>query len=195
MENRIKGTEPVRRSPTFSIDLLMKTRSIAILGLSILLCKGVFAQNAAPDSIRPPDGLQLVLVGHASGDQIYVCRPSLGGNSQFGWVFSAPEARLFDETGKEIATHFAGPTWKSTDGSQVKGKVVAQTVPDPDSIPWLLLTAADHEGNGIMSQVASIQRINTKGGKAPAGGCDAQHQGETRRVSYTADYYFYSPAR
>jgi hypothetical protein len=108
---------------------------------------------------------------------------------------SAPDARLFDEGGRQIATHFAGPTWRSTDGSQVKGKVVAQESPDSDAIPWLLLTAIEHSGAGIMSNVDSIQRIDTKGGTAPVTGCDAQHQGEKTRVGYTADYVFYSAVR
>ena len=46
-----------------------------------------------------------------------------------------------------------------------------------------------------MSEVRTIQRLNTKGGRAPTTGCDAQHQGEMARVNYTADYYFYAPAK
>lgn len=159
--------------------------------------QGALAQGgfAVPESIKLPSDQHLLLRAHASGDQIYVCQPSPSGDSQFAWVLSAPDAKLFDDTGKEVATHSAGPTWQSTDGSQVKGKVVAQSVPDPDSIPWLLLTAVDHSGMGIMSDVFSIQRLATKGGKAPAIGCDAQHEGEKRRINYTADYYFYSAAK
>jgi hypothetical protein len=158
---------------------------------------GAFAQGglAVPDNIKPPGDQHLVLRGHASGDQIYICQPSAIGDAKSAWVLSAPDAKLIDDTGNEIAKHYAGPTWQSTDGSQVKGKVVSQTVPDPGSIPWLLLTAVDHSGTGIMSDVGTIQRLNTKGGKAPAAGCDAQHQGEKMRVSYTADYYFYAPAK
>jgi hypothetical protein len=151
--------------------------------------------HTVPDSIKPPSGERLVLHGHASGGQIYVCQPPTSSNSQFAWVLSAPDARLTDDNGKEVAKHFAGPTWQSTDGSQVKGKVVSQTAPDPDSIPWLLLIAIDHNGTGVMSDVRTIQRLNTKGGKAPPTGCDAHHQGEKARVNYIADYYFYAPAK
>jgi len=162
-----------------------------------LFVNGATAQGrpAVPDSINPPEGQQLVLRGHASGDQVYTCQAAAGGNSQLAWVLSGPEAKLTDDAGKEIATHFAGPTWQSTDGSQVKGKMVSQSIPDPSSIPWLLLTAVDHTGSGVMSNVSSIQRLNTKGGKAPAMGCDVQHQGQKTRVSYTANYYFYSPVK
>jgi hypothetical protein len=105
----------------------------------------------------------------------------------------APEAQLLDESGQVIGHHFAGPSWQSTDESKVTGKVAARAdSPDPESIPWLLLTAADHSGNGLMSQVTHIQRLNTKGGKAPATGCDASHLGAETRVPYTADYFFYA---
>jgi hypothetical protein len=158
---------------------------------------GASAQGGpnVPDSIKPPEGERLVLLGHASGDQIYSCQPAANSEGQFAWTLSGPEATLTDDTGKVIAKHFAGPTWQSTDGSQVKGKVVSQTAPDPDSIAWLLLVAVDHSGDGVMSDVRNIQRLNTKGGKAPAAGCDAQHQGDKTRAHYTADYYFYGAAK
>jgi hypothetical protein len=55
----------------------------------------------------------------------------------------------------------------------------------------LLLQAAAHEGNGVMSAVTYIQRLDTKGGLAPATGCDASRLGETARVDYSASYAFY----
>ena len=63
--------------------------------------------------------------------------------------------------------------------------------PDADSIAWLLLVATAHLGEGVLANVTNIQRLNTKGGKAPAGGCDAAHDGQESRVAYTADYFFY----
>jgi hypothetical protein len=44
-----------------------------------------------------------------------------------------------------------------------------------------------------MKNVSSIQRLQTRGGKAPANGCDASHKGEQAGISYTAEYYFYAP--
>jgi hypothetical protein len=75
------------------------------------------------------------------------------------------------------------------------GRAVANATPDPDSIPWLLLTATDHQGDGVMKQVSSIQRLSTKGGKAPATGCDASHKGDKTHVHYTATYRFYAPSQ
>jgi hypothetical protein len=140
---------------------------------------------AVPDNLKPPAGARMVLEAHAAGDQIYTCDGS-------NWVFSRPDARLFDEAGKQIGTHFAGPTWEYTDGSRVMGKAVANATPDPDSIPWLLVEARDHQGDRLMTSVTSIQRLSTSGGKAPAGGCDNQHKGQETRSHYTAIYVFYA---
>jgi hypothetical protein len=123
----------------------------------------------------------------ASGDQIYTC-------DGVKWILSGPDARLSDETGRVAGSHFAGPTWQWSDGSRVTGKPVANATPDAESIPWLLLTAIGHDGDGAMKNVASIQRRHTKGGKAPASGCSASRKDEKIRVHYTADYYFYAPS-
>ena len=58
-------------------------------------------------------------------------------------------------------------------------------------MPWLLLAAKDHAGNGVFSHVTSIQRLDTTGGKAPAGASSQTKLGEKLRVPYTAVYYFY----
>ena len=44
----------------------------------------------------------------------------------------------------------------------------------------------------MLSPVTSIQRLNTKGGKAPATGCDAAHVAQEVRVPYTANYLFFA---
>ncbi len=131
---------------------------------------------------------------HASGAQIYVCQA--GAEQKLSWVLKAPEAELTDASGKVIGTHYAGPSWKHRDGSEVKGKLVSRVdAPETDAIPWLLLTAAGHSGNGVLSQVTTIQRIQTKGGQAPKTGCDQEHTGAEVKIPYSADYYFYAPAR
>ena len=58
-------------------------------------------------------------------------------------------------------------------------------------MPWLLLSAKKHLGDGVFSQVTSIQRLETNGGKAPSGGCTQADVGMELRVPYTAVYYFY----
>jgi hypothetical protein len=144
-----------------------------------------------PKELQPPAGEQLLLQVHAKGDQIYSCKADGG---QFAWTLKAPDAQLFDKSGKVFGKHFAGPSWEASDGSRVAGKAVANAPsPDADSIPWLLVTVVSRNGDGKLARVTSIQRINTKGGKAPASGCDAAHAGREERAPYTADYVFFAP--
>lgn len=138
-----------------------------------------------PDNLKPPANATLLLELHSIGDQVYACDGS-------AWVLAHPDAKLFDNSGKQVGTHFAGPTWQYFDSSRVTGKGIANATPDPDSIPWLLVQAKDHQGAGLMQKVAFIQRLNTWGGKAPSTGCNAGHKGQEVRSHYTADYLFYA---
>jgi Protein of unknown function (DUF3455) len=162
-----------------------------LIGVANLLAAFAACGQQVPDQIQPPAGEQLLLQVHAKGDQVYICQE---GVTQFAWALKAPDAQLFYKDGKPFGKHFAGPSWEANDGSRVKGKAVANVPsPDADSIPWLLVNIVGHEGSGVLSRATSIQRINTKGGKAPATGCDAGHVGQELRVTYSADYLFYAP--
>jgi hypothetical protein len=164
--------------------------------VALLAAGGMFFPFAAsaqqvPPQIQAPANEQLLLQVHAKGDQVYICQE---GVTQFTWTLKAPDAQLFDKDGKPFGKHFAGPSWEAKDGSRVTGKAVANAPsPDADSIPWLLVNIVNHEGTGVLSRATSIQRLNTKGGKAPASGCDAGHAGQEVRVPYSADYLFYAP--
>jgi hypothetical protein len=63
--------------------------------------------------------------------------------------------------------------------------------PDPSAIPWLLLSAKSNSGAGVFSQVKSIQRLQTVGGKAPSAPCGQDNTKQVVRVPYKATYYFY----
>jgi len=144
-----------------------------------------------PQQLQPPANEQLLLQVRAKGDQVYTCK---GDATQFAWTLKAPDAQLFDNDGKPFGKHFAGPSWEANDGSRVTGKAVANAPsPDANSIPWLLVNILSHDGSGVLSRATTIQRLNTKGGKAPASGCDASHVGQELRVAYSADYLFYAP--
>lgn len=144
-----------------------------------------------PQELRPPEGEQLLLQVHAKGDQVYSCKVD---GAKFAWALKAPEAQLFDKDGKPFGKHFAGPSWQANDGSQIVGKAAANVAsPDADSIAWLLVKVVSHSGEGVLSRATSIQRINTKGGKSPATGCDTVHVGQEVRVAYSADYLFFAP--
>jgi len=148
-----------------------------------------------PDNLKVPQGEVLVLKAQAKGVQIYQCQAKADNSSQFEWTLKAPEAALLDDKAENIGKHYAGPTWEANDGSKVVGQVTERAnSADRNAIPWLLLTAKSHEGNGIFSRVTSIQRVNTVGGKPPSTGCDSSHQGDQVRVNYEADYYFFRAA-
>ena len=134
--------------------------------------------------LRVEAGNKVVAHGFATGVQIYRWTGT-------EWQFVAPDAVLYEDEGEHgvLATHFAGPTWKSLSGSEVVGAVDKKCTPDPDSIPWLLLKATSSHGPGIFDGVTFIQRVNTEGGLAPAEPGD--FPGEVARVPYAAEYYFY----
>ena len=164
--------------------------AILLASASTIFAIPVTAQEAPPQ-LRPPANEQLLFRLHAKGDQVYTCKGEAG---KFAWTLKAPDAQLFDQDGKAFGKHFAGPSWEANDGSRVTGKAVANAPsPDADSIAWLLVSIVSHEGSGVLSSATTIQRINTKGGKAPASGCDNSHSGQETRVPYSADYLFYAP--
>jgi hypothetical protein len=136
------------------------------------------------DSLAVPPGHTLAARLYAQGVQIYRWNGS-------SWVFDAPDAVLTaDADGNGVVgTHFRGPTWQSSSGSAVVGAVAKRCVPDPNSIPWLLLNARSSNGPGIFDGVTYIQRINTVGGNAPA--LAGSVVGEEARVPYTTIYLFY----
>ena len=164
-----------------------------VLQMGLLLSLATAASAGAPPDVSqltPPAGAKLVLKAHATGSQIYTCKA--GTDGAFQWVLKAPEADLHDHKGAVIGHHFAGPTWKHKDGSEVTGKASAHVdSPDADSIPWLLVSATGHTGAGVFAKVSVIQRVNTKGGKA-TGQCDSSKDGTETKTPYSADYLFYA---
>src|SRR5215510_15000516 len=151
----------------------MRVQSMAFGIAAILLNIGASAARADQAAVAAPAGSTSRLELVADGVQIYTCDAKEGG---FDWAFKAPEANLFDRQGRQIGTHFAGPTWKLDDGSAVVGEVAARAdAAEPGAIPWLLLRAKSHEGSGTLSSAAYICRTETKGGSAPNTGCDTSH--------------------
>src|SRR5688572_1145149 len=150
--------------------------------MSALLLAGC-ASVPVPESLKPSANESLAMVVPAKGVQIYECRAGK-------WTFVAPDAELFDRTGKTIGKHYAGPHWEAADGSKVVATVKARAdAPAAADIPWLLLGAKSVGADGAFSKVTSIQRIATAGGIAPKGDCA---QGAQARVPYTADYYLFT---
>jgi hypothetical protein len=147
------------------------------------------AKPALPEGLDPvPAGHKLFLVRHASGVQIYRCAGAT-------WSFGALRANLYDNSGKLIVPHFAGPTWQLRDGSTVKAARADGVTVDPNDIPWLLLATSSATAGPDGDRLAGttyIQRLATDGGVAPPPGqCDAETIGEVVEIPYTADYYFW----
>src|SRR5229473_374744 len=145
-----------------------------------------------PDNLRVPAGQTLSLGSSATGVQIYECSAGKTDPAKFEWAFKAPEADLFDLSGRKTGKHYAGPTWESNDGSKVVGEVKARDDgPDANAIPWLLLSAKTTSGAGVFGQTKSMQRVHTAGGKAPAEACDRAQLAKQVWVAYRATYCFY----
>ncbi|HEY1895688.1 MAG TPA: DUF3455 domain-containing protein [Terracidiphilus sp.] len=138
-------------------------------------------------SIKVPAGAHAVLEAKGIGFQVYTCTETPPGSK---WVLKAPDAKLLDASGKKIGSHFAGPTWKLKDGSQVQGeRVGSQPAPEAGSVDWLLLRAKAGTATGKFASIAFIRRTETQGGLAAEGGCKT---GKTSRVRYSATYTFYT---
>lgn len=153
------------------------------------------ASGGVPTNLMAPAGSVLLFDLHARGVQIYTCQAKSDDAAAFAWTFKAPEAELFNAQGEVAGHHFAGPTWQGLDGSAVVGAALERAdAPDPGSIPWLLLGAKEHAGSGAFSTITYVQRLDTVGGAAPSGGCDADHAGDEVRQPYEATYAFYYAA-
>jgi Protein of unknown function (DUF3455) len=160
----------------------MRTASLS-LGIVGSLFTGA-ASAQVPAAIAAP-GESAVVTLHAEGAQIYECKA--GTDGKLAWAFREPIATLLLD-GKSVGRHFAGPSWEHIDGSAVVGKAVANVAGQTSGdIPWLKLEVTAHRGNGTLSGVTTVQRINTHGG-VHAGGCD--HAGALHSAPYSADYVF-----
>jgi len=164
--------------------------------VSALGCSGPSVETssdaAVPAAVAAPAGETLAFSADARGEQIYACRPREDEAARFEWVLDSPQADLFDGDGRKIGSHYAGPTWESVDGSSVRGRLLARATVAADAIPWLLVAASEHHGEGVFDEVTSIQRVDTVGGQPPTPACDVA--GEELRVPYTAVYRFFIEA-
>jgi hypothetical protein len=135
-----------------------------------------------PATLAPAADQHLAFVLDAIGVQKYSC------NALGAWVFVAPDADVYHDN-QAFIHHYAGPTWEWLDGSTAVAAKVAGATVDSSAIPWLLLRVTSHGPiEGKMTDITSIQRVDTVGGLAPTGTCTA---GDSADVPYTAKYVFY----
>ncbi len=126
---------------------------------------------AVPENL--PNGNTRVATYYAVGVQKYKARIKAGSDPvSYEWVFVAPQADLYNITNVKIGTHGAGPFWEISPADSIFAQQFSPArnapSPDPESIDWLLLMPKiGTTPTGIFAGVDYIQRIATKGGKAP----------------------------
>ena len=160
-----------------NISLLLLTTVMAVLYGSCAMAQVPAAIAASSETT--------VATFHAEGAQIYECKA--GGDGKLSWMFREPIATLLLDD-KTVGRHYAGPTWENVDGSAVTGKAVGSAPgTTANDIAWLKLDIVSQRGSGTLTDVVTVQRINTRGGAAQ-GACE--QSGAFRSVPYSADYVF-----
>jgi hypothetical protein len=171
---------------------ILSIAAVAVLSACASAPMMMKVDNAAlPEAVRVPAGQKQMMATSATGEITYECREKKDMAGQHEWVFVGPVATLYGGDKKTVGKYYAGPTWEAADGSKVTGKQVAVAPATPGSIPLQLVKAEPAMGAGAMQGVSYIQRLNTKGGVAPAMACDAAGKGQRKVVAYEADYVFY----
>ncbi|MBR0896267.1 DUF3455 domain-containing protein [Bradyrhizobium tropiciagri] len=158
-------------------------RAVALASF-LLTGSAALAADPLPDAVAAPAESPVLSV-HAEGVQVYECKPVTDG--KLAWSFREPVATLIAD-GRTVGRHYAGPNWEHVDGSAVTART-AGSAPGTTAadIPWLKLEVIAHRGNGLLSSVATVQRINTSGGEL-SGACDKA--GLLKSAAYSADYVF-----
>src|SRR5579863_6958341 len=168
----------------WSNDMPFIGRTVLALSFVLGAAMSANAQTSLPAAIAAP-GETVVLTVHAEGAQVYECKA--GADGKLAWVFREPIASLFAD-GKTVGRHYAGPNWEHIDGSVVTAKAAGNAPgATADDIPWLKLQVTASHGNGVLTGVTTVQRINTKGGKLE-GSCDKA--GTFKAMPYSAEYVF-----
>ncbi len=162
------------------------TRTHYLSGV-VVAAIGLCASHASaqvPAAVTAP-GEKTVATFQGVGAQVYECKA--GSDGKLSWSFREPIAALIDK-GKTVGRHYAGPTWEDVDGSKIVAKA-SGNAPGATSndIAWLKLDVVKHQGRGILSQVTTVQRLDTRGG-ALSGSCDKA--GDFKSVAYSATYVF-----
>jgi hypothetical protein len=171
--------------------LLLAGILAAVTALSLVAqvaLAGPPSPTGVPGQIQPDtDSNKVFLIGHGVGVQIYTCNGSV-------WSAAVPRANLYDDNGKLIISHFAGPSWQAADGSKAVGTVVDKVTVDQTAIPWVLLSATTTPGpdGDRLVDTTFIQRLHTAGGLTPpATNCNAAAANTVVEVPYTAEYVFW----
>ncbi|MFE9398248.1 CHRD domain-containing protein [Streptomyces flavidovirens] len=121
------------------------------------------------------------------GKQIYACVQGADGKRSFQQrdvlaVLAGGIAHSF------VRPNSGTPQWIAQDDSAVTGTLLSKSANGAGNIPELALQAEQSgEKHGLLAQTTEILRLNTVGGVAPAGNCEA---GSSAAVPYQAYYVF-----
>lgn len=188
---------------------MLRNVSAVIVGMVVAAGAAVHAQQryyppAVPDNLVVSSDYKLTLVGHAVGTQNYIC--GVTQNGAIDWVFTGPQATLFDSYGRQITTHFlsanpwdsaaAQATWQHSGDTSAAWAVRRAGASVAGAIEWLLLEVRGSQpgpsGGEKLDDTKFIQRVHTVGGLKPATSeCTTSNLTARRLVYYEADYYFY----
>ena len=161
--------------------------------LAAPLAQAAFDQTSLPEAVKVPAGHKVTMETVGVGEITYECRAKKDAADQFEWVFVGPDAKLLDRGGKQVGKYYGPPaTWASNDGSKLTATQLAVAPGGMGNIPLQLVKANPAMGMGAMQGVAYIQRVDTKGGVAPAMACAAGNAGQKQTVKYQADYIFWA---
>lgn len=170
----------------------------SILFLSAVLM--VAPSHAQPDSmqkglpalIQVAAGNSMVLDAGAKGTITYACRKEKEPLTTYKWIVVGEQAVLNDSKGKEIGTYSGPPArWAINDKSFVNGSQVAVSPNGVKNLPFQLVKADVAGGQGTLTAVSYVQRVNTQGGVAPKGKCSSDNDGQKVEVDYQAEYRFW----
>lgn len=170
-----------------------------LLAISLLAACGsmsssrpMYSQANLPAPVQVPAGNKVAMETVGVGEITYQCSAKKDMAGQYEWVFIGPDAKLNDRSGRQVGKYYGPPaTWESMDGSKLTATQVAVAPNGAANIPYQLVKGNPAMGSGAMSGVTYIQRVDTRGGIAPATACGAGNMGAKQMVKYQADYIFY----
>lgn len=149
-------------------------------------------QKGLPALIQVAAGNTMVLELFAEGTIEYECKRETEPLTTYKWLATGPDAVLKDEKGNKLGEYSGPPAkWSFSDGSFVTGSQVSVSSNGEKNIPLQLVKADTSGGQGLLTTVSYVQRVNTKGGVAPSKKCSADNEGDKADVDYKAEYRFW----
>ena len=178
---------------------MMIRTAIATAAVSLIAACGsmspnmpTYSQAALPATVQVPAGHKVTMETVGVGEITYLCSAKKDMAGQYEWVFVGPDAKLMSRGGQQVGKYYGPPaTWEAMDGSKLTAVQVAVAPHMAGSIPLQLVKGNPAMGSGAMQGVTYIQRVDTRGGVAPAAACGAGNLNAKQIVNYQADYIFW----